>query len=32
VTLASAVGAVKGTDTYIDMVDYNVKTLAQALR
>jgi zinc/manganese transport system substrate-binding protein len=32
VTLASAVGAVKGTDTYLDMVDYNVKTLAQALR
>jgi zinc/manganese transport system substrate-binding protein len=32
VTLASAVGAVKGTDTYLDMVDYNVKTLAQTLR
>ena len=32
VTLASAVGAVKGTDSYLDMVDYNVKTLGQALR
>jgi zinc/manganese transport system substrate-binding protein len=32
VTLATAVGAVKGTDTYLDMVDNNVKTLAQALR
>jgi len=32
VTLASAVGAVKGTDTYLDMVDHNVKTLARALR
>jgi ABC-type Zn uptake system ZnuABC Zn-binding protein ZnuA len=32
VTLASAVGATKGTDTYLDMVDYNVRTLAQALR
>jgi len=32
VTLANSVGAVKGTDTYLDMVDYNVKTLAQALR
>ena len=32
VTLANAVGALKGTDTYIDMLDYNVKTLAQALR
>jgi zinc/manganese transport system substrate-binding protein len=32
VTLATGVGAVKGTDTYLDMVDYDVKTLAQALR
>jgi len=32
VTLASAVGAVKGTDTYLDMVNYNVTTLAEALR
>jgi zinc/manganese transport system substrate-binding protein len=32
VTLANGVGALKGTDTYIDMLDYNVKTLAQALR
>jgi zinc/manganese transport system substrate-binding protein len=31
-TLATAVGAVKGTGAYLDMVDYNVKTLAQALR
>ena len=30
--LASAVGAMKGTDTYIDMVDFNVKTLAQVLK
>ena len=30
--LASAVGAVKGTDTYIEMVDFNVKTLAQVLK
>jgi len=32
VTLATGVGAVKGTDTYLDMVDYDVKTLAQAFR
>jgi ABC-type Zn uptake system ZnuABC Zn-binding protein ZnuA len=32
VTLATGVGAIKGTDTYLDMVDYNVKTFAQALR
>ncbi len=32
VPVASAVGAAKGTDTYLDMVDYNVKALAQALR
>jgi len=32
VTLANAVGALKGTDTYIDMLDYDVKTLAQAFR
>ena len=32
VPMASAVGAVKGTDTYLDMADHNVKTLAQALR
>ncbi len=32
VPLASAVGAVRGTDTYLAMLDYNVKTLAQALR
>ena len=30
--LATAVGAVKDTGAYLDMVDYNVKTLAQALR
>ncbi|MCI0545705.1 MAG: metal ABC transporter substrate-binding protein [Candidatus Rokubacteria bacterium] len=29
---ASAVGAVRGTDTYIDFVDYNVNALAQGLR
>ena len=30
--LASAVGAMKGTDTFIDAVDFNVKTLAQMLK
>jgi zinc/manganese transport system substrate-binding protein len=30
--LASGVGAVKGTDTFIDAVDFNVKTLAQVLK
>lgn len=30
--LASSVGAFKGTDAYIDWVDSNVKTLAQALK
>ena len=32
VVLASAVGAAKGTDTYIDLVEHNVTALAQALR
>jgi zinc/manganese transport system substrate-binding protein len=32
VAMAPAVGAVKGTTSYIETVDYNVKTLAQALR
>src|SRR5262250_1665428 len=30
--LASAVGAMKGTDTYLATIDFNVKTLAQALK
>jgi ABC-type Zn uptake system ZnuABC Zn-binding protein ZnuA len=30
--LASAVGAVKGADTYVRMVDYNVNALAGALK
>ena len=30
--LASAVGAVKATDTYVATIDFNVKTLAQALK
>ena len=30
--LASAVGAMKGTDTYVATIDFNVKTLAQALK
>ena len=30
--VASAVGAVKGADNYIAAIDYNVNTLAQALR
>jgi ABC-type Zn uptake system ZnuABC Zn-binding protein ZnuA len=32
VTLASSVGALKGTSTYLEMVDHNVTALAQALR
>ncbi len=32
VVVASSVGAVKGTDTYLDAIDYNVRTVAQALR
>lgn len=30
--MASSVGAVKGTDSYIAAIDYNVTTLAQALK
>ena len=30
--VASAVGAVKGADNYLATIDYNVKTLAEALR
>lgn len=30
--LAASVGALKGTDTFIEAVDFNVKTLAQVLR
>jgi zinc/manganese transport system substrate-binding protein len=30
--MATAVGAVKGADNYIAAIDYNIKTLAQALR
>jgi len=32
VVLAPGVGALRGTDTYLDWLDYNVRTLAQALR
>jgi zinc/manganese transport system substrate-binding protein len=32
VPMASNVGAVRGTDNYLDTIDYNVKALAQALR
>ena len=32
VPMASAVGAVKGQDNYLDTIDYNVKAVAQALR
>ena len=32
VLMASGVGAVKGADTYLDMIDENVKAVAQALR
>jgi len=30
--LAAAVGAVRGSDTYLDAIGYNVRTLAQALQ
>jgi len=32
VSMASAVGAVKGADDYLGTIDYNVKAVAQALR
>jgi zinc/manganese transport system substrate-binding protein len=32
IVFASAVGAVKGADNYIAAIDYNVRTLAEALR
>ena len=32
VVLASMVGGVKGADTYIGAIDYDVNALAQALR
>jgi ABC-type Zn uptake system ZnuABC Zn-binding protein ZnuA len=32
IVAAAAVGAVKGSDTYLEAVDYNVKALAQALK
>ena len=32
VLLATGVGAVKGAETYLDAIDYNVKALAQALK
>jgi zinc/manganese transport system substrate-binding protein len=32
VLVANAVGALKGTDTYLDTIDYNVRTVAQALK
>lgn len=32
VVVANAVGAVKGTDSYLDTIDYNVRTVAQALK
>ena len=32
VVVANGVGAVKGTDTYLDTIDYNVKAVAQALK
>jgi zinc/manganese transport system substrate-binding protein len=32
VLVASAVGSLKGTDTYLDTIDYNVRTVAQALK
>jgi ABC-type Zn uptake system ZnuABC Zn-binding protein ZnuA len=32
VPMASAVGAVKGAENYLDTIDYNVRAVAQALR
>ncbi len=32
VVAASAVGAVKGTDGYLETIDYNVKSIAQAMK
>ena len=32
VLVANGVGALKGTDTYLDTIDYNVKAIAQALK
>jgi zinc/manganese transport system substrate-binding protein len=32
VPMASAVGAVKGVDSFLDMIDYNVRAVAEALR
>ncbi|HET9926791.1 MAG TPA: metal ABC transporter substrate-binding protein [Methylomirabilota bacterium] len=32
VIVANGVGALKGTDTYLDTIDYNVKAVAQALK
>jgi zinc/manganese transport system substrate-binding protein len=32
VLVANAVGSLKGTDTYLDTIDYNVRTVAQALK
>ena len=32
VVVANAVGAVRGADTYLDTIDYNVKAVAQALK
>ena len=32
VPLAPAVGSVKGADGYIETIDYNVRSIAQALR
>jgi hypothetical protein len=30
--VANAVGAVKGTDSYLDTIDYNIRAVAQALK
>jgi zinc/manganese transport system substrate-binding protein len=32
VLVSNGVGAIKGTDTYLDTIDYNVRAVAQALR
>ncbi len=32
IVVANAVGAVKGADSYLDTIDYNVRTVAQALK
>jgi ABC-type Zn uptake system ZnuABC Zn-binding protein ZnuA len=32
IVVAPAVGAIKGSNSYLDTIDYNVKAIAQALK